>query len=198
MPTAPPVRKAMRMARCSPEFCAAAATRTLPRTARPMPAKPTVNDASGAEDEEDRAADPGSGVVGRQGQQDQRDDDREDGEGLHLAAQVGLGALLHGERDLLHARGPGVSREDLAHEYECDSERQNGDHTDHCNEAHLASAQRQGVAHPCGERRHPTSRSASARSRARLDGRLRMHRRAPVDAGPYDGHASSGRNRLGR
>jgi hypothetical protein len=128
-------------------------------------------------DEEDRSSDPGGGVVSRQHQQDQRNDDHEDRQGLRLAAQERLRAFLHGERNLLHARGPGISGEYLAHKYECDSERQNGDHTDHCNEALLASCQRQGVAHPCGERRHTSSRSASARSPSRREGHDRMQRR---------------------
>ena len=82
-----------------------------------------------------------AGGVGRQRQQDQRNDDDEDREGLRLPAQEGLRALLDGEGNLAHARGPGVSGEHLAHEYERDSERQDGDHTDHDDEAFLASGQ---------------------------------------------------------
>jgi hypothetical protein len=42
MPTTPPVRNAIRMAGRSPASLAAAATRTLPRTASHMPVKPVT------------------------------------------------------------------------------------------------------------------------------------------------------------
>jgi len=52
-----------------------------------------------------------------------------------------LRALLDSQGNLLHPRCPGVSCQDLTHECECDSERQDGDHTDHCYEALLAPGQ---------------------------------------------------------
>ncbi len=40
MPATPPVRNAIRIAECSPDSFAAAATRTLPRTVSDMPVNP--------------------------------------------------------------------------------------------------------------------------------------------------------------
>ncbi len=46
MPATPPVRKAIRMAECSSPARAAAATRTLPRTASHIPRKPVIAEKS--------------------------------------------------------------------------------------------------------------------------------------------------------
>ena len=124
-----------------PSFWAAAATRTFPRTARPMPEKPTVNEASAPitknTERPTREAVLSAGRASRiSGMITTKT-----GEGLWLTTQERFRAFLDGECNLSHARGPGVSSEDLAHEYVCDSERQNGDHTDHCYEAFLASGQ---------------------------------------------------------
>ena len=56
MPATPPVRNAIRMAGRSPISRAAAATRTLPRTASDMPVKPVVAEKSAPDQEEDRPA----------------------------------------------------------------------------------------------------------------------------------------------
>ena len=106
-----------------------------------MPAEADRERGEGPDHEEHRTSDAGGRVVGRKCQQDQRDDHHEDGERLGLAAQERFRAFLDGECDLSHARGPGISCEDLAHECVCDSERQNGDHTDHCDETLFASGQ---------------------------------------------------------
>ena len=133
MPTWAPVRKAIRMAGFRPSERAAAATRTLARTASHMPRKPirpekTAPTRKAIEREilSVHSPKPVSPYVGSSKQQEEGDDG-EDREGPELPGQVGRGPFLDGERDLLHVRGALAGREDFPPE---DHRHDQGEHSD--------------------------------------------------------------------
>ena len=66
-----------------------------------------VAENTGSEHEEHGPADPHGQVVGGKGKQQEEGDHDEDGQRRELALQVGLGTLLDGGPDLLHALRPG-------------------------------------------------------------------------------------------
>ena len=119
MPVTAPVRKATFSAPAIlPPLAAAAAVRTLPRTAMRHADEPGEAGEGGPEQEADHPVDPGLGEAqghrpvrpghlgGREEDQDgQRHDDDEDH--LELALQEGLRALLDGLGDLPHLGGAG-------------------------------------------------------------------------------------------
>ena len=137
MPATPPVRNATDSARLIDPSRAAAAVRTLPRTARLMPMKPVRPERNApatnapVRAEPDTPHDNASTLIGptwcftavdvrntTSGQRDQDDDDR-----LELPLQVRHRALLNRSRDLLHLRRALIRREHAAHEHEADEER---------------------------------------------------------------------------
>ena len=140
MPATPPVRNATCSAAGIEPFLAAAAVRTLPRTARLMPMKPVRPDmkqprmnARGAEHARLRVAqrdvrvavrqpEPVGPHLGRGEEHDDRERDEDDADRLELALQVGHRALLDRLGDLLHLLGALVGGEHAAHQEEADAE----------------------------------------------------------------------------
>ena len=92
---------------------AAAATRTFARVASHMPRYPIAAENTGADQEEDRPAELDAAVA-RQQEQQGADDDREEGQGAELPAQVRRRPFLDRARDLAHGLGPLTGREHLA------------------------------------------------------------------------------------
>ena len=137
MPATPPVRNATFSAAGSEPDLAAAAVRTLPRTARLMPMKPVRPDMKQPATNASVRKMPGLGeaqrlgAVGLQhrGRGDEHDDDErdeDDADGLELAAQVGAGALLDRGGDLDHLRRALVGGEHAAHQGEADEDGEQG------------------------------------------------------------------------
>ena len=85
---------------------------------------------AGADEEEHRAEDADGGVVGRQHEQREERDRREDGEGAELPGQVGVGALLDGLGDGLHVVGALAGGQHLRPEHRGHPERAERDQGD--------------------------------------------------------------------
>ena len=108
------------------------------------------------------AEDPHHGVVGRQQQQREERDAREDGEGAELAGQVGGGSFLDRPGDGLHVVGALSGGEDLLPEHRCHRERAERDQCDDDDQDEVPT----GDGHDSGnEPRHllpPATRSCGA------------------------------------
>ena len=141
-PATPPVRKATFRAAGKSERRAAAAVRTLPRTAMRHADEPDGAGEHGADDEGDGAEGAGLGegqgdaedlavgfLVDRGRGEEHHDGHRhhDDGDGAELAAQVGEGAFLDGAGDLLHLLGALLLGEHAAHEHHTEQQRHDGD-----------------------------------------------------------------------
>ena len=137
MPATPPVRNATSSAFGIDPLRAAAAVRTLPRTARLMPMKPVRPDkkqpstnAAGAEAARlhERQRDAAVGVLhrGRREEHDDRERHEDHGDRLELPLQVGHRAFLNRLGDLLHLRRALILGEHLPHEEEADADREQG------------------------------------------------------------------------
>ena len=139
MPATPPVRKATLSAAGSEPDFAAAAVRTLPRTARLMPMKPvrpresaTGEEGEGAEDAGlDKSQPLGSAYgdewlhhFGRGDEHDDRERHQDHGDGLELPPQVRHRAFLDGGGDLDHGGRALIGGQDAAHEVEADRDRE--------------------------------------------------------------------------
>ena len=72
---------------------------------------------AGTDQEEDRAADAHHGVVGRQREQQEERQPREDGQRPELPLEVGVGPLLHRLRDVLHVVGALTGSKNLLAEH---------------------------------------------------------------------------------
>ena len=139
MPATPPVRNATLSAPGSEPVRAAAAVRTLPRTARLMPMKPVRPDMNAPGDERERAEQAGLGEreaeasrralasgfsdLGRGDEHDDRERDQDHRDRLELPPQVGHRAFLDGRGDLDHLRRALVGGEHAPHEAEADRDR---------------------------------------------------------------------------
>ena len=135
MPATPPVRNATRAPSASIRSRAAAAVRTLPRTARLMPMKPVRPDRKQPSTNapvrkptrlHERERDGAVGVLhrGRREEHDDRERHEDDGDRLELPLQVGHRAFLNRLGDLLHLLGALILGEHLAHEEEADDDRE--------------------------------------------------------------------------
>ena len=142
IPATPPVRNATLQRAGSEPIVAAAAVRTLPRTARLMPMKPVSPDMTapatnatvrhrpdwkydsplGHEPEE--LLRRRLGDLGRRDEHDDRDRDEDDARWSELALQVGHRAFLDGRGDLDHLRRALIGGEHAAHQREADGERE--------------------------------------------------------------------------
>ena len=137
MPETPPVRKATWRASGSEPRRAAAAVRTLPRTARLMPMKPVKPDRSAAREERQRAERPGLHVrerftavgLGDRGRGEEHHDhqrDEDEADRAELPLEVGAGPFLDGAGDLDHLVGAPVGGQHPPHEVEAHQDGEQG------------------------------------------------------------------------
>ena len=138
MPATPPVRNATCSAPCSEPLRAAAAVRTLPRTARLMPMKPVRPDRNAPamnaavraapEEAKERATTPSGLVMWVEVKKTRsRDRDQDDRDGLELPPQVGHRPVLDLLGDGDHLRGALVGGEDAADQDQADQDGEHGD-----------------------------------------------------------------------
>jgi hypothetical protein len=85
---------------------------------------------AGTDQEEDRAADAHHGVVGRQREQQEERQPREDGQRPELPLEVGVGPLLHRLRDVLHVVGALTGSKNLLAEHHRHRQRAQRDQCD--------------------------------------------------------------------
>lgn len=132
----------MRIAVFSPPCSrAAAATRTLPRTASHMPVKPvTAENSAPMTKKTDRPIRSPVESAGQE-QQDERDQDDEDRDRSELAFQIGACTYLYRSRDLLHLVGALASGQDIAHETRGDGQCEQRDHGDDDDQGEVAAAE---------------------------------------------------------
>ena len=129
MPTTPPVRKAIRIARCC-AGCSWPATDAAGDRRDPdvgPDREPHAEVAGGrredrADQEERRAAEPLRPVVRRQQHEQEEHADGEDPEGAELPGQVGVRALLDGLGDPPHRGCPRLVGEHLTHHHDRDGQ----------------------------------------------------------------------------
>ena len=96
---------------------------------------------AGPDQEEDRAEDPHRRVVGRQREQREERDRREDGERPELPREVGVGALLHRQGDVLHVVGAFTGGKHLLAEHRSHRERAQRDQCDDDDQDEVATGE---------------------------------------------------------